>query len=229
MTDALRSGLFLTFEGMDGSGKSTQMRLLINRLRQEGYDVLETAEPGGTPIGLQIRRILLDPANAALSSRAELLLYFASRAQNVDELIRPALAAGKIIVSDRFTDSTLAYQAGARGLGDDVVRYLHAFACREVNPDLTLFLDIDRATGLARAHARNAQLAAAAAPDESRIDAEADAFHDSVHAAYRRLIDAEPHRIKPIDAAQSIDAVSAAIWNAVFPLLAQRSLQSDAR
>lgn len=229
MTDPLRPGLFLTFEGMDGSGKSTQMRLLIERLRAEGYDVLESAEPGGTPIGVQIRRILLDPANSALSARAELLLYFANRAQNVDQSIRPALAAGKVLVSDRFTDSTIAYQAAARGLGEDIVRYLHDFSCREVNPDLTIFLDIDRATGLARAHARNAELAAASAPDESRIDTEADAFHDVVHAAYHRLIEQEPHRIRPINAAQSIHDVAAGIWAAVAPLLAQRQLASHAR
>ncbi len=117
-----RRGLFITFEGIDGSGKTTQMRLLAGALRAEGREVVENYEPGGTPIGTQIRRILLDAANQALSPTAELLLYFASRAQNVDELIQPALRAGKIVLSDRFTDSTLVYQGVGRGLGKDVVR-----------------------------------------------------------------------------------------------------------
>src|ERR1700737_4329868 len=114
-------GLFITFEGPDGSGKSTQLRLLAERLRNNGYEVLESVEPGGTPIGVQIRRILLDSANRELSATAELLLMFAARAQNVEQWIMPALAEGKIVLSDRFTDSTLAYQGAARGLGREVV------------------------------------------------------------------------------------------------------------
>ena len=158
MTSERRPGLFLSFEGMDGSGKTTQMRLLIDRLRREGFDVLETAEPGGTEIGRQIRRILLDRANQALSARAELLLYFACRAQNVEEWIRPALAAGRVVVSDRYTDSTLAYQGAGRGLPEEMIRELHTFACGPTEPDATIYLDIDRETGLARARARNAAL-----------------------------------------------------------------------
>src|SRR5512133_1996373 len=114
-------GLFITFEGSDGCGKTTQMRRLAERLRASGQEVVETAEPGGTPIGRQIRAILLDSANRELSSTAELFLYFASRAQNVDQCIRPALERGAIVLSDRFTDSTIAYQGAARGLGADVV------------------------------------------------------------------------------------------------------------
>ncbi len=230
MTDAIapdtrRPGLFLSFEGMDGSGKTTQMRLLMDRLRREGFDHLETAEPGGTPIGRQIRRILLDSANQALSSRAELLLYFACRAQNVDEWIRPALAAGRVVVSDRYTDSTLAYQGAGRGLPSQTIRALHDFACGPTAPDLTIYLDIDRATGLARAHARNAERAAAAEPDETRIDDEAAEFHDRVHHAYAALCDAEPHRIRRIDASQSVDEVHAAIWAAVESHIAAHALR----
>lgn len=224
MTDTLRPGLFLSFEGMDGSGKTTQMRLLIERLRAEGYDVLETAEPGGTPIGRQIRRILLDSANQELSSRAELLLYFACRAQNVDEWIRPALAAGRVVVSDRFTDSTVAYQGAGRGLPADVIRGLHQFACGPTAPDLTIYLDIDRATGLARAHARNAVSAAAGETDEARIDNEAAEFHDRVYDAYATLAQLEPDRIRAIDAAQSIEKVHADIWAAVETHIAAHSL-----
>lgn len=228
MTDARRPGLFLSFEGMDGSGKTTQMRLLIDRLRAEGYDLLETAEPGGTPIGLQIRKILLDSANQELSSRAELLLYFACRAQNVDQWIRPALADGRIVVSDRFTDSTLAYQAVGRGLGEEIVLEVHRFACREVQPDLTVYLDVDRDVGLARARARNQERAAAAEPDETRIDDEAAEFHDRVRAAYARLCAEEPARIRRVDAGQSIEAVAAAIWNAVEEHIAAHSLRKAA-
>jgi len=228
MTETLRPGLFLSFEGMDGSGKTTQMRLLIERLRSEGYDVLETAEPGGTPIGRQIRRILLDSANKELSSRAELLLYFACRAQNVDEWIRPALAAGRVVVSDRYTDSTVAYQGAGRGLPMDVIGELHQFACGPTAPDLTIYLDIDRAIGLARAHARNAEHAAAGQTDETRIDNEAAEFHDRVYDAYAALAVDEPGRIRRIDAAQSIERVHADIWAAVETHIAAHSLSKGA-
>jgi dTMP kinase len=220
--------LFLSFEGMDGSGKTTQMALLIDRLRREGYDVLETVEPGGTSIGRQIRRILLDSANRELSSRAELLLYFACRAQNVDEWIRPALAAGRIVVSDRFTDSTLAYQGAGRGLPLDTIHALHRFACGPTAPDLTIYLDIDRAAGLARAHARNVERAAAGQPNETRIDDEAAEFHDRVYQAYGSLCENEPNRIRRVDAAQSIDEVHAGIWGAVELPLAAHSLRKKA-
>lgn len=225
-TDPRRPGLFLSFEGMDGSGKTTQMGLLIERLRREGYDVLETAEPGGTPIGRQIRRILLDGANQELSSRAELLLYFACRAQNVDESIRPALAAGRVVVSDRYTDSTLAYQGAGRSLPLDTIHALHRFACGPTSPDLTIYLDIDRASGLARAHARNAERAAAAQPDETRIDDEAAEFHDRVHQAYASLCLNDSKRIRRFDASQPIDHIHADIWDAVAPQLTAHSLSN---
>lgn len=209
-----KPGFFVSFEGGDGCGKTTQMRLFVERLRGIGKDVLETAEPGGTPIGRQIRRILLDSANQALSARAEMLLYFACRAQNVDEWIRPALAAGRVVVSDRFTDSTLAYQGEGRGLTAGLVRQLHAIACQEIVPDLTIYLDIDYRTGLSRARARNA---GQEGPDESRMESEAEEFHDRVRRGYLALAAAEPERIRTIDAGQSVEAVAAAIWAAVEP------------
>ncbi len=133
-----KRSLFLTFEGMDGSGKTTQMKFLAERLRRAGRGVLECAEPGGTPIGMQIRRVLLDSANQELRPTAELLLYFACRAQNVDEWIMPALAEGRIVLSDRFTDSSLAvYQGCGRGLGVETVLALDRIACRGLEPDLT--------------------------------------------------------------------------------------------
>jgi dTMP kinase len=224
MTDSTRSGIFLSFEGMDGSGKTTQLGMLVHRLRSEGYDVLETVEPGGTSIGSQIRRILLDPSHRNLSDRAELLLYFASRAQNIDECIRPALAAGRVVVCDRFTDSTLAYQGIARGLGVEIVQELHRFTCRELQPDLTLLLDVDRHIALERARSRNET---AAGPAESRIDEEAGEFHDRVRAAYLSLWEADPRRIRRIDAGRPVADVAAEIWSHVeTALLAQGLLRS---
>ena len=148
-------GLFITFEGNDGSGKSTQLRLLQDRLMREGYPVTVTAEPGGTPIGIRIRRILLDSANEELRPVTELLLMFASRAQNVEQVIQPALASGRIVLCDRFTDSTLVYQGAGRGLPESTVLDLHRIACGGLWPDLTLLLDIDMETSLSRARARN--------------------------------------------------------------------------
>src|ERR1700734_1274626 len=147
-------GLFVTFEGPDGSGKSTQARMLADRLRGAGRAVLESVEPGGTPIGRQIRRILLDPANEELAATSELLLMFAARAQNVEQWIMPALAQGKIVVSDRFTDSSIAYQGAGRGLGWDKVLEVDRIACHGLKPDLTICVDIDAETGLARALGR---------------------------------------------------------------------------
>jgi dTMP kinase len=143
-----------------------------------------------------------------------MLLYFACRAQNVDEWIRPALAAGRVVVTDRFTDSTLAYQGEGRGLTAGLVRQLHAIACQEILPDLTIYLDIDYRTGLSRARARNA---GQAGPDESRMESEAEEFHERVRRGYLALAAGEPERIRTIDAGQSVEAVAAAIWAEVEP------------
>ncbi|MBS1826910.1 MAG: dTMP kinase [Acidobacteria bacterium] len=213
-TDA--QGLFVTFEGGDGSGKTTQIRRLVAHLRAEGYDVLETAEPGGTPIGGQIRHILLDPANDALDPRAELLLYFASRAQNVHQWILPALNAGKVIICDRFTDSTLVYQGYGRGLGEEYVHQLHQLACGTLQPDLTIYLDIDLETALARAHARNREQTG---PAQSRMDEQSVDFHRSVRDAYLDLASKEPKRIIVIDARPDPDTVEKSIWDTLAPRL----------
>src|SRR5271156_3517000 len=162
-------GLFITFEGPDGSGKSTQARMLAQRLRSEGRQVLESVEPGGTPIGQQIRRILLDPANKELAATAELLLMFAARAQNVEQWILPALQQGKIVISDRFTDSSVAYQGAGRGLGQSTVLELDRIACRGLVPDLTICIDIDTETGLARALGRGGR--------DTRLEEQAIEFH----------------------------------------------------
>lgn len=218
-----RTGLFITFEGPDGSGKSTQLRLLAERLTREGYSVLESAEPGGTPIGMQIRRILLDPANQDLAPTAELLLMFAARAQNVTQWILPALQQDKIVLSDRFTDSTLAYQGAARGLGPEVVRQVDRIACQGLAPDLTICIDVDTERGLARAHRRNRTHAGT---DESRIDAQAIEFHHKVRAAYAELARSEPARVRMIDGNQDPARVAEAVWPLVQKFLRQKFTKS---
>jgi len=204
-------GIFITFEGMDGSGKTTQMRRLAARLRGLGRTVLETAEPGGTRIGVQIRRILLDAANQELGPTAELLLYFASRAQNVDEWILPALDRGEVVLADRFTDSSLVYQGCGRGLGAENVMALDRIACRGLKPDLTLLVDIDAETSLGRARARNT-----AEPNpETRMDEQALDFHRKVYDAYHALAAREPDRVKMVNGSADIDTIEGEIWRIV--------------
>jgi dTMP kinase len=206
-----KRGLFLTFEGMDGSGKTTQMARLAARLRALGREVVETAEPGGPPIGVKIRRIVLDAANQELAPTAELLLYFAARAQNVEEWIRPALERGAVVVCDRFTDSTLAYQAGGRGLSAEDVVALDRIACRGLQPDLTILVDIDVETSLARAVERNQ----AAASCETRMDDQSLEFHQRVYRAYHALAAAEPGRIRVVDGRTSRESIEHDIWEIV--------------
>jgi dTMP kinase len=204
-------GLFITFEGMDGSGKTTQMHRLAARLRDTGRSVIETAEPGGPPIAQKIRRILLDSANQELSPTTELLLYFASRAQNVDEWILPAMERGEIVLSDRFTDSSLVYQGCGRGLGADAVVALERIACRGLKPDLTILVDVDAEASLARARARNL-----ADPHcETRMDDQSLDFHRKVYDAYHALAKAEPERVKLVDGRTDIDSIERAVWDVV--------------
>jgi dTMP kinase len=204
-------GIFITFEGMDGSGKTTQMHRLAERLRSMGRTVLETVEPGGPPIAQKIRRILLDSANQELSPTTEILLYFASRAQNVDEWILPALNRGEIVLSDRFTDSSLAYQGVGRGLGIDTVIALDRIACRGLKPDLTILVDVDAEASLARARSRNE-----AQPHcETRMDDQALEFHLKVHQAYHALAEAEPERVKLVNGRCGMDEIEREVWSIV--------------
>jgi dTMP kinase len=204
-------GIFITFEGMDGSGKTTQMHRLAERLRSLGKVVTETVEPGGPPIAQKIRRILLDSANQELSPTTEILLYFASRAQNVDEWIRPALGRGEIVLSDRFTDSSLVYQGVGRGLGIGTVSDLERIACRGLRPDLTILVDVDAEASLARARSRNE-----AQPHcETRMDDQAIEFHLKVHAAYHALAQAEPERVKIVNGRAGMDEIERAVWSVV--------------
>ncbi len=208
-------GLFVTFEGIDGCGKTTQLALLSGKLREAGHDVVETVEPGGTEAGRAVRAILLDPRHDALSARTELLLYFASRAQNVTEVISPALQRGDIVLCDRFTDSTIVYQGAGRGVEEATILALHRIACGNIFPDLTILLDIDAETSLARARARNRETGS----EETRMDDEDAAFFGRVRERYLRLAAAEPKRIRVVDARGPVDVVARNIWKEVTAIV----------
>ncbi len=207
MSTTSRRGLFLTFEGLDGCGKTTQMRLLATFLRARGETVIETVEPGGTEIGNGIRRILLDPRNQNMGPEAEMLLYFAARAQNVHEVLEPAVARGEIVMSDRWTDSTWAYQGYGRGLGTEVVRSLDAIACRGRRPDVTFWVDIDLEESLRRARSRNKERA----EQDTRMDDQSRVFYERVHAGYQALAQAEPGRVVKIDGLGTVEEVAARV------------------
>lgn len=203
--------MFITFEGPDGSGKSTQIKWLAERLRAAGHAVLLTREPGGTEIGEQVRTVLHDLKNRAMQPRAELLLYSAARAQLVGEKIRPHLAAGGIVLSDRFADSTLAYQGYGHGLALAALREITAFATGGLQPDLTLLFDLDPEEGLRRRQADAAEW--------NRLDAYALEFHQRVRAGYLALLAEAPERWVRLEAAQDREALRAAVWEAVRPRL----------
>ena len=212
-------GLFLTFEGPEGSGKTTQMRLLVQRLRADGYAVTENQEPGATTIGKEIRRILLDPAHSEMAPMTELLLMFASRTQAAAEIIIPALERGEIVVSDRFTDSTLAYQGEARGLGFATVLQAHRLALDSLLPDLTICIDVDIPTGLARAHYRNQ--GSGTVQSEARIDQQALDFHLRVGEGYRKIAAAEPERFRLVNGSGNPAEVAERVWREVSSLLSR--------
>lgn len=199
-------GYFITLEGPDGCGKTTQTALLVDWLRAQGHDVLQTREPGGTSIGDQVREVLHSLRNTEMHPRTEILLYSASRAQLVHERIRPHLARGGVVVSDRYYDSTLAYQGYGHQLDLDALRQITAFATGGLKPDLTLYLDISAEEGLKRR-----QRAAQAGAEWNRLDAYALDFHRRVRAGYHELIAAEPARWVVFDAAQPVDALCAEI------------------
>jgi dTMP kinase len=203
-------GLFLTFEGTEGSGKSTQMQLLVERLRETGFTVIENQEPGATSIGKQIRRILLDPAHQEMAPMTELLLMFASRAQAAAEIILPALELGHIVVSDRFTDSTLAYQGEARGLGFETVLKAHRIALGSLLPDLTICIRIDVETGLARAENRNRRSPEDAM--EARLDRQSLDFHRRVCEGYEKIAALEPQRFHMVDGDGDRTTVAQRVW-----------------
>jgi len=196
-------GKFISFEGLDGCGKSTQLEKLAGVLRQQGIEVVTTREPGGTETGERIRAVLLDSRTAGLDPSAEMALMFASRAQLIAEVILPALEAGKWVLSDRFTDSTEAYQGGGRQIGGQAVLRLHEVLCRGVWPDLTILMDSDVSSSVSRARRRNK----AAEHDENRFEQESYAFFTRVHEAFLEIARREPQRVVMIDARPPIEVV----------------------
>lgn len=207
-------GLFVTFEGVEGCGKSTQIRLLEQRLREEGHKVLVTREPGGNPIAEAIREILLDPENMAMGPTAELLLYAAARAQHVHQTIRPALEEGAIVLCDRFADSTTAYQGAARGIPEATLQQLHELATGGLKPDITFLLDIPVEAGLERTRQRGRA---------DRIEQESLEFHERVRQGFLKIADQEPERVQILDASESVDTVAESIHARV----ARRTLLLD--
>lgn len=209
------TGAFIAVEGVDGSGKSGVVRALVAGLAAQGRDVLGTREPGGTPQGEALRGLLLAGSDDAWEPRAELLLMTAARVQHVARVIRPAVAAGRIVVSDRYAGSTLAYQGAGRGMDDGLIRDLHAKVVDDLWPDLTVVLDLDPAIGLARSRKRLSD----AAIDEGRFESLALSFHQRIRAAFLAQAAAAPERHVVIDASGTPEAVQAAALAAVEQFL----------
>jgi dTMP kinase len=211
--------MFITLEGIEGSGKTTQIARLVDFLEGKGLECIATRQPGGTLIGENIRSILLDPASKALEPTAELLLYMADRAQHIHELIRPCLMDGKTVVCDRYYDATVVYQGFARGLDIKLIRKLHHLLFKGLKPDITLLLDLPPRLGLKRAweQLNTGQRSG----QESRFEAEKVAFHEKVRAGYLELARHEPDRIRVIDAAPPPDQVFADISKIVSAFIIQ--------
>ncbi len=213
-------GLFLTLEGLDGSGKTTQINRLATWLKKRGHDALVTRQPGGTTTGDRIRALVLDSRSTGLAPMAEMALMFADRAQAIAEVIQPALAAGGIVLCDRFTDSTEAYQGGGRELGSETVLELHRLICGNLQPDLTLLLLPGLEASLRRARRRNQRVAEESGPDEGRFEQEQDAFYGRVWQKYREIAQREPERVVLIEGDLTIDEVHEQVVEAVAERLA---------
>lgn len=203
------SGLFLTFEGPEGAGKTTQIARLAERLTAAGYAVTRTREPGGDPVGERVRDIVLNAPAGSVTAEAELFLMAAARAQNVRAVVRPALERGEIVLCDRFTDSTLAYQGCGRGLPLEELARVNRLATGGLIPDQTFLLDLPPAQGLARQSAEK----------QDRLDREGLAFHERVREGFLTVAAAEPARFVVLDAARPADEIAATLWSAVLPLL----------
>lgn len=204
----MKRGYFITFEGGDGSGKSTQIKLLQDFLTEQGYHVLLTREPGGTAISEKIRDIILDKKNAEMCDMTETMLYAAARAQLVQQVIKPAVDGGDIVICDRFVDSSIAYQAWGRGLGD-LVWDINRHAVGDYMPDLTILLKLDPMQGMKRIKSR----------EQDRIELSSDDFHRKVYEGYLNLEAMDPNRIKGIDASQGIDRIAEQIRDLVEDLI----------
>ena len=200
--------MFITFEGPDGSGKSTIIKKVYEKLINDGFDIVLTREPGGTPIAEKIRDIILDNSNVTLDARTEALLYAASRRQHLVEKIRPALKEGKIVLCDRFLDSSLAYQGGGRNLGVQNVLNINLFATENTYPDLTLFFDIDPELGLKRVSQDKKRVA-------DRLDNENENFHEKVYSTFKEIVNTNSQRIITIDASKSIEEVTECAYRTI--------------
>ncbi len=221
----LSRGIFITFEGLDGCGKTTQIERLAATLIARGFDVLATREPGGSAIGERIRAILLDSRTAGLSPSAELALMFADRAQHVDEVILPALRARRVVLCDRYTDSTEAYQGSGRELGSQIVLELHRELCHDLWPNLTLLLDSDLDASIARARNRNQNATA----DEERFENEGASFFRRVQRGFEEIAQRDTHRVKRISpgSIQSIQTEILKIVDVAFPELSKHAAVSQ--
>ncbi|HME59560.1 MAG TPA: dTMP kinase [Terracidiphilus sp.] len=214
-------GLFITFEGLDGSGKTTQINRLAAWLKKRGHSTIITRQPGGTTTGERIRALVLDSRSKGLAPLCEMALMFADRAQTIAEVIKPALAAGKIVLCDRFTDSTEAYQGGGRELGSEVVLELHRVICSNLKPDLTFLLLPSLGPALARARRRNLRTAKKNKGDENRFEQEQDAFYRRVREKYLKIAAREHARVVLIEGDHSIKEVHEQIVAAVAERLAK--------
>jgi len=202
----MNSNLFITFEGPEGAGKTTVIQKIAERLTEKNIDVLATREPGGIEIAEKIRTIILNPAHTAMDERTEALLYAAARSQHYFEKVRPALDAGKLVICDRFIDSSLAYQGYARGIGIDEVLSINEFAIGKKLPDMTILFDIAPEVGLARIYATGNR-------EVNRLDVESLPFHQKVHEGYLLLVERYPERIRMVNADQDIDSVVEEVWS----------------
>ena len=224
------SGFFITFEGLDGSGKTTQLKRLAGWLESAGHTVVSTRQPGSTPLGDRIRALLLDSTAESqmggIAPMAELALMFADRAQSIAQVIQPALDEGKIVLCDRYSDSTEAYQGGGRELGSEVVIQAHQTLCRGLQPDLTLLLLPDLAASLVRARRRNDRATRQHGTDENRFEREGDAFYTRVHQKYLEIAAREPLRVVTIEGDGSIDAIHDRICTIVGEQLMTRAAKS---
>ena len=219
-------GFFITFEGLDGSGKTSQLRRLATFLEAQGHRITTLRQPGGTPLGDRIRSILLDSRSEAtlgpIAPRAELALMFADRAQAIADVIEPALAAGHIVLCDRFTDSSEAYQGAGRQLGSESVLDLHRAVCGGLEPDLTILLLPPLVTSLRRARRRNQRHLEHEGVDENRFERESDAFYTRIHTAYAHIAARDPQRVLTIESDGSIDAINTLVTEAVIRRLPSR-------
>lgn len=229
MAQRTSKGKFITVEGLDGCGKSTQLERLANALRGEGIDALVTREPGGTPVGEKLRAVVLDSRTAGLSPLAELAILFASRAQHIFEIILPAVQAGKWVLCDRFTDSSEAYQGGGRELGSEAVLTLHRVLCGDLHPDLTILMDSDVAASVARARRRNSAAKDSSQIDENRFEQENKAFFTRVRNKYLEIAKREPQRVAVVDARRTADVVHPEILNVVRNRLLEVAVDGNGR